>query len=131
MRKVSGFTLIELVAVIAILAILAVTALPRFFDLRRDAASASVTGVGGALSSASTINYAKRLTTTTGGAGSFSTITACAATDANLLLNPGLPAGYTISGAVGIANGAAGTCILTAAVSGVTASAQFVIFGAS
>lgn len=127
MRKVSGFTLIELVAVIAILAILAVTALPRFFDLRRDAASASVTGVGGALSSASTINYARRLTTTAG----FSSITACAATDANLLLSSGLPAGYTISGAAAIANGAAGTCILTAVVSGVTASAQFVIFGAS
>lgn len=72
MRKVSGFTLIELVAVIAILAILAVTALPRFFDLRQDAANAAVIGVGGAMSSGSTINYAKRLTTTAG----FSSITA-------------------------------------------------------
>jgi MSHA pilin protein MshA len=127
MRKVSGFTLIELVAVIAILAILAVTALPKFFDLRQDAANASVTGIGGSLSSASTINYAKRLTTTAG----FSSITACAATDANLLLPGGLPTGYTISGAAGIANGAAGTCVLTAVVSGVTATATFVIFGAS
>jgi MSHA pilin protein MshA len=124
---VSGFTLIELVAVIAILAILAVTALPKFFDLRQDAASAAVTGVGGALSSASTINYAKRLTTSAG----FSSITACAATDANLLVPGGIPVGYTLSGAAGITNGSPGTCVLTAIVSGVTATATFIIFGAS
>lgn len=126
MRAVKGFTLIELVAVIAILAILAVIAIPRFFDLRQDAANSAVTGVGGALASASTINFAKRLTTTAG----FSSITACATTDANLLIPGGLPAGYTITGAAGILNGAAGTCVLTAIVSGVTATATFVVVGA-
>lgn len=130
MRKVSGFTLIELIAVIAILAILAVTALPRFIDLRSDAAAAAVQGVGGAIASAAAINFAKRVTTTTGGGTSYLTITACS--QGNLLLTgQTLPAGYTLTPATAIANGAVGSCILTAVVSGVTAAATFVIIGAS
>jgi MSHA pilin protein MshA len=125
MRGVSGFTLIELVAVIAILAILSVIAIPKFFDMRQDAANSAATGVGGSISSASAINFAKRLTTTTG----WSTVTAC--TQAVTLLGGGaLPAGYTISGATGITNGGAGTCVITAVVSGVTAVATAIVYGA-
>jgi MSHA pilin protein MshA len=63
MRKNQGFTLIELIAVIAILAILAATAIPQFVDLRSQARVAATQGVAGSLSSASAMNYAKKVAT--------------------------------------------------------------------
>jgi len=106
-----GFTLIELVAVMVILAILAVIAIPQFVDLRADARLAATQGVAGALSSASTLNYATRSVNAANG----SAVANC--TTVGTLLQGGLPSEgalgpYTITAAA-VAAGAAVQCTLT------------------
>jgi MSHA pilin protein MshA len=59
-RRLSGFTLIEMVVVLVVLAILAAIAVPRFIDLSTQSHNSAAQGVAGSISSGTAINLAAR-----------------------------------------------------------------------
>ncbi len=74
MRDQRGFTLIEIIMVIVLLGIIAAIAIPKYIDLRTEAADATASGIVGAIVSSASIGYADVVTRNVG--TTFPTITA-------------------------------------------------------
>jgi MSHA pilin protein MshA len=65
-RDQRGFTLIEIIMVIVLLGIIAAIAIPKYIDLRTEAADATASGIVGAIVSSASIGYADLVTHNTG-----------------------------------------------------------------
>jgi len=97
-----GFTLIELIITIVIIGVLAAVAIPRFQTLTGDAEKGVAAGVGAALASASSVNYARSKVPgaiAAPAAGfTYYPLADCAALAAAAAQLADLPAGYTVIG---------------------------------
>ncbi len=65
-RDQRGFTLIEIIMVIVLLGIIAAIAIPKYVDLKSEAADATAKGVVGAIIASGAIGYADRVVNESG-----------------------------------------------------------------
>ncbi|MHA4870050.1 prepilin-type N-terminal cleavage/methylation domain-containing protein [Duganella sp. PWIR1] len=115
MADQGGFTLIELVMVIVILGVLSAIALPKFVSISDDARTASAKATAGAISSASAINFAGRMSSAANGtptnAVPVNTANACDLTLINKMMSSPVDVSqYTIAPLGGAQAGADGNC---------------------
>jgi prepilin-type N-terminal cleavage/methylation domain-containing protein len=64
-NRQKGFTLVELIIIIVILGILAAVAIPRYIDMRAEAANSTARGILGGLRDAATLVYTNRIVNAT------------------------------------------------------------------
>lgn len=105
MKKISGFTLVELIIVLVVIAILAVIAVPRFINLTTSGRQNATNSVAASLTAVSAANFAQR----TANSGVGSAISNC--TQVGPLLSGGLPSGYSIT-STAVSAGSSVTCTL-------------------
>jgi MSHA pilin protein MshA len=84
-RDQRGFTLIEIIMVIVLLGIIAAIAIPKYVDLKSDAANATADGIIGAIVASAAIGYADRVVNNT---GTYPTITTLDTTYLNVQQAP-------------------------------------------
>ena len=112
-KKQSGFTLVELVVVVAVVGVLAVVATPKIMDVAGDARQATLNGIAGALTAATTRNFAQRSAKKDDSSNPTNIAMLDCNTADDVLEGEELPDGYEITTTTLLLTGAATACTIS------------------